>query len=58
MNQETKHPFDYSGASIWTTDAKLKMINIGKKNGTTRREQLKHNEVQGLHLLQSKRNKK
>ena len=58
MNQETKHPFDYSGASIWTTDAKLKMINIGKQNGTKRREQIKHTELQGLHPLQSKRNKK
>jgi hypothetical protein len=53
-----KHPFDYSGASIWTKDPDLKMINIGKQNGIKRREQLKHNEVQGLHLLQSKRNKK
>ena len=53
-----KHPFDYSGSSIWTRDAKLKMINIGKQNGTKRREQLKHNEVQGLHPLQSRKNKK
>jgi hypothetical protein len=58
MNQETKHPFDYSGASIWTRDVKLKMINISKINGTKRREQLKHSEIQGFHPLQSKRNKK
>jgi len=58
MTVATKHPFDYSGSSIWTTDTKLKMINIGKQNGTKRREQIKHTEVQGLHPLQSKRKKK
>jgi len=58
MNQETKHPFDYSGASIWTTDAKLKMINIGKKNGTKRREQMKQTEIPDYHPYQARKNKK
>jgi hypothetical protein len=51
--------WEYKGQpSIWTRDAKLKMINIGKQNGTKRREQIKHTEVQGLHPLQSRKNRK
>jgi hypothetical protein len=51
--------FDYKGQpSIWTTDAKLKMINIGKQNGTKRREQIKQTEIPDYHPLQSRKNKK
>ena len=40
-----KHPFDYSGASIWTRDAELKMITLGKKIGMKRREQIRQQET-------------
>ena len=51
--------FDYKGQpSIWTRDVKLKMINISKINGTKRREQIKHTEVQGHHPYQARKNKK
>lgn len=53
-----KHPFDYSGASIWTKDPDLKMINIGKQNGIKRREQLRQSEILNHHPLQAKKNKK
>lgn len=55
MNKST---FDYSGPSLWTTDTKLKNINIGKINGTKRREKMKLTEIPDFHPLQSKRNKK
>jgi hypothetical protein len=51
--------FDYKGQpSIWTTDPKLKMINIGKQNGTKRREQIKQTEIPDYHPYQAKKNKK
>jgi len=53
-----KSPFDYSGASLWTTNDKLKKINIGKINGTKRREQMKRTEIPDYHPLQSRKNKK
>jgi len=53
-----KHPFDYSGASIWTKYPDLKMINIGKQNGIKRREQLRQSEIPNHHPLQAKKNKK
>ncbi len=58
MNQETKHPFDYSGASLWTKDPVLIQINMGKINGTKRRAQIKKTEIQGHHPYQAKKNKK
>ena len=37
--------FDYKGQpSIWTRDAELKMINIGKMLGAKRREQIRKTE--------------
>jgi hypothetical protein len=52
-------PWDYKGQpSIWTRDSELKMINIGRKNGIKRREQIKHTEVQGHHPYQARKNKK
>tara|TARA_R110000822_G_scaffold209219_2_gene345154 strand:+ start:1379 stop:1546 length:168 start_codon:yes stop_codon:yes gene_type:complete len=53
-----KHPFDYSGDSIWTADSKLKMINISKQNGTKRREQIKQTEIPDYHPYQAKKNQK
>jgi hypothetical protein len=51
--------WDYKGQpSIWTRDAKLKMISISKINGAKRREQIKLTEVQGHHPYQAKKNKK
>ena len=57
-NTMNKSAFDYSGPSLWTTDTKLKSINIGKINGTKRREKMKRTEIPDFHPLQSKRNKK
>jgi hypothetical protein len=52
-------PWDYKGQpSIWTKDAELKMINVGKRIGLKRREQLREKEVQGQHLYQARKNKK
>jgi hypothetical protein len=53
-----KNPFDYSGSSLWTTDAKLKSINLGKINGKKRRDQIKRTEIPDFHPLQSRKNKK
>jgi hypothetical protein len=51
--------WDYKGQpSIWTRDAELKMINVGKMIGAKRREQLKAKEVQGHHPYQARKNKK
>jgi hypothetical protein len=51
--------FDYKGQpSIWTRDAELKMINIGKMLGAKRREQIREKEIQGHHPLQARKNKK
>jgi len=51
--------FDYKGQpSIWTRDAELKMITLGKKIGMKRREQMREKEVQGHHLYQARKNKK
>lgn len=37
--------FDYKGQpSIWTRDAELKMITLGKKIGMKRREQIRKTE--------------
>jgi len=37
--------FDYKGQpSVWTRDAELKMINVGKMIGAKRREQLREKE--------------
>lgn len=54
----SKSAFDYSGPSIWTKDPVLKQINIGKINGTKRREQIKQTEIPDYHPLQSRKNKK
>lgn len=54
----SKSAFDYSGPSIWTKDPVLKQINMGKINGTKRREQIKQTEIPDFHPLQSKRKKK
>jgi len=53
-----KSAFDYSGPSLWTTDTKLKSINIGKINGTKRREKMKRTEIPDYYTLQSRKNKK
>jgi hypothetical protein len=53
-----KSAFDYSGPSLWTRDAQLQKINIGKINGTKRREQMKRTEIPDYHPLQSRKNKK
>jgi hypothetical protein len=51
--------FDYKGQpSIWTRDAELKMINVGKILGLKRREQIREKEIQGHHPLQARKNKK
>ena len=44
MNQP-KNAFDFSGASIWTRDKELSYINIGKINGSKRREQIRRTET-------------
>jgi hypothetical protein len=39
-------PWDYKGQpSIWTRDAELKMITLGKKIGMKRREQIRQQET-------------
>ena len=51
--------FDYKGQpSIWTRDAELKMITLGKKIGMKRREQMREKEIQGHHPYQARKNKK
>ena len=52
-----KNAFDYSGPSLWTRDAELKMTNLGKMNGQKRREQIRKYEIMGEHVYQSKANK-
>ena len=46
MKNDQKHPFDYSGPSIWSQDPELKMINVGKLSGQKRREQMRRTEPQ------------
>ncbi len=41
---QPKSAFDYSGASIWTTDKKMNMVNAAKVNGRKRREQIEKTE--------------
>ena len=53
MNQP-KNAFDFSGASIWTRDKELSYINIGKINGSKRRENIRRTETVGIHPLRSK----
>jgi hypothetical protein len=53
MNPPT-NAFDFSGASIWTRDKELSYINIGKINGSKRREQMRRTETAGIHPLKSK----
>ena len=43
-----KNAFDYSGASIWTRDKKLSLVNNGKINGSKRREQMRLTETLGV----------
>ena len=52
-----KSAFDYSGPSIWSKDPELKMINVGKRNGQKRREQIKKTEIPDHHPLQSRKKK-
>ena len=42
---EPKSAFDFSGASIWTRDKKLFLVNNGKINGSKRREQMRLTET-------------
>jgi hypothetical protein len=51
---QPKNAFDFSGASIWTRDKELSYINIGKINGSKRRENIRRTETVGLHPLKSK----
>ena len=51
---EPKNAFDFSGASIWTRDKKLFLVNNGKINGSKRREQMRRTETAGIHPLRSK----
>ena len=44
MNPPT-NAFDFSGASIWTRDKKLFLVNNGKINGSKRREQMRLTET-------------
>jgi hypothetical protein len=54
---QPKSAFDFSGPSIWTRDKELSYINIGKINGSKRRENIRRTETFGLHPLQSKSKK-
>jgi len=54
----SKHPFDYSGASLWTKDPVLRQINLGKINGQKRREQMKKTETTEHNSLQSRKKNK
>jgi len=51
---QPKSVFDFSGPSIWTKDKELVQINIGKINGSKRREQMRRTETVGIHPLRSK----